>query len=959
LFMVGGVVGVNVASHKHPENLYFSGKIYAPYAQVSPCLASVQDNNLDWNHVINYYGGEAEDLTDEVERSISSSWAYGDYKIGLSSAFDSPVTEGSNHYIGTGASKRYINYDPSEVETIDGNKYINADKLLHHNRYGAHPRRNSTVLWWTRTDNLGSDTYASVAPSDPTDWTKGDQNIFPQRNKNVTTYPDYYMYYEQGVNRGTKHIPTATDYETGIEKNIENLMGKSGAKKLVLTLTDLNKGQRGFDPHTFSVEATGDDAAGLTYQWYVDGVAKGTSNTQSVDPSFSYDKGYQDGTHVFVVAKKDATVVAQATGYIPVARLRYKDSESAGTKTEGVHTYVKDPGTKDHPYLIKNEKELRLLSEQLTQPGNLRQEYVYFTGFNNNNKCYFRNSVGNNASQNPVGYNQAYYELDGNVELNTSYDFMPIGPNSAPVYNNDGTYGNRNNNFSFVGSFDGKGYKIKGLRQKWYAGYVNENGSTYAWGLFSCIGSTGQYYKVGETTASNAAVRNLIIDDAVLTHDTSNTSFYYNNGSASSRGNRCFVGPLAGIAGNYSTIENISVINSTITDDGSSEYELAAQRLSIGGVVGRATAGITDDNQTLANAKMRYLSSDANIDIQHAEFTNVTSAEQTQYFLIGGIVGSLHSNAAQNTVPFPTPSFYSGKVRARNAIIGPIFAYAAWSGNTNKGYLDFARHFTAKTSAAATFDATGMYYSSNKTDGADQPGFRIYNGTTYKAINDEYPSVTTDWGDRNIKGVSTHTNSNVYTESPRDLYEYQGVNQGNFETLLSPTVTTAFNDYSSLLTDEQTLLEDYKWAWSTNAASQPVVTIGEVSGLYVTAKDTYDGTTVTSHVLEATVNSASEGARTYQWYRKMRTETSPGVWKNDTVAIDDATSASYTATPSVHNQYIIVRATINGESAYSDPILIEKNQNITATIDKEAGVEPVKWIMKATVATDAVTPLDS
>jgi hypothetical protein len=113
---------------------------------------------------------------------------------------------------------------------------------------------------------------------------------------------------------------------------------------------------------------------------------------------------------------------------------------------------------------------------------------------------------------------------------------------------------------------------------------------------------------VGETTATNAAVRNLIIDDAVFTHKTDNTSFYYNNGSATSKANNCYICPLAGIAGNYSTIENISVTNSKITDDGSSTYYLAAKRLSIGGVVGRATAGITNDNGTLANSVMRYLS---------------------------------------------------------------------------------------------------------------------------------------------------------------------------------------------------------------------------------------------------------------------------------------------------------------------------------------------------------------
>ena len=933
LFIVGGVVGVNVNPHKHSENLYFSGRINAPYAEVAPCVASVQDNNPDWNHYINYSGGETEDNTDEVERSVSSSWSYGDYKIGLTSELATPTQDGSsdNYYIGSGSTKRYVNFKSSDVEEdIGGTKYIAADKLLHHNRYFAHARRSSTVLWWTRSDNLGSDTYASVAPADASDWKDGEQNIFPQRNKNVTTYPSYYMYYEQGVNRGTKHLPSAvsSEYETAIEKNVENLMGKTGAEDLILTIYDANKGKRGFVEHNFSVEAkdaAGNDVSGLTYQWYVDGVAKGTSNTQAVTPAFKIGQGYQEGINVIVVAKKGGVTVAQATSYLPVVRLRFKGSDTAGTKTDGVHEYVYDAGTKEHPYLLGCESDLRLLSEQMKQPSNLRQEYIHFSnGLNSGNKCYYRSQTQNIASNNPIGYGQAYYELDSNIDFSADSDdspFEPIGPNGTVPFSTDGTYGNYNNNFAFAGSVDGKGYTIKNLRETWYAGYVN-NGAVSAWGLFSGIGTTAQYYKVGETTATRAAVRNLIIDGAVFTHDTANRSFYYPGTDASAtsgNANNCFIGPLAGVAGNYSIIENISVTNTKITDEGSLEYKLAAKRLSIGGVIGRATAAVNDDNKTLANTTLRYLSSNADIDIQHAEFTSLADAAHQQQFNIGGIVGSIFSNDAANTVPYPRPSIYTGKVCARNAFVGPTFGYVAWNGNSNKGFLDFAKHFTAKTSATATFDATGMFYSS----------FQIHDGTNYQPITDAYPSVTSNWGDRNIKGVSTHTNSNVYTDSPKDLYEYQGVNQGIYKETIDPTVIAAFNDYSSLEAEEQALLSDYKWAWSTSGGD-PVVTIGEVSGLYVSAKDTYSGSSLTDHhELVATVNSASTGDPHYQWYKKARVNNA-----NHDIPIDGKTSATYTAIPTIHNQYIFVRATIGGDHADSDVILIPKTDNITAKASK-------------------------
>ncbi len=967
LFTVGGVIGVSCDPHKYPENLYFSGKIKAPYAIVAPCVGSTRDNDLKYDYVANYYSGEVEGNTDEVERSASSSWHYGDYKIGLSSDFTSTVEE--NGYFGTpgNVNCRYLNFSSSAV---DGNNYLTVtpENFIRHNRFKGTPRRSSTVLWWSDVSNTNA-----TSENNTTDWRLGSQVMYPEFTKNEAVFPSYYMYYAQGVNRDTKYLSTdggassvASKYETAAEKNVENAMGASGAKDITLTLTDNNKGQRGFDAHEFEVAATGDDASNLTYQWYVDGVAQGTGTTQSVTPSFNYTQGYQNGVSVIVQALDGSSnILAQAVGYLPVARLDFKGSESVGTKTTGVHTYTYDAGTKEHPYLIKDEKDLRLMSEQMKQTTSMRQEFIHFSsGLNNGNACYYRDMVQNVATNSQISYNQAYYELAANITLNTSYNFTPIGPISYPLYHSDGNHGTYNNNFTFAGVFDGKGYKISGLRQTWSAGYANENVNS-VWGLFSCIGSPTQYYKVGGTTATNAAVRNLIIDDAVFTHKTDNTSFYYNNGSATSKANNCYIGPLAGIAGNYSTIENISVTNSKITDEGSSTYKLAAKRLSIGGVVGRATAGITNDNGTLANAEMRYLSSDADIDIQYAEFNATNNASAMQQFNVGGIIGSLHSNATQNTVPFPRPSVYTGRIRARNATVGPNFGHVTWSGFNTYNYRMIAAHWTGKTTPTATFDATGMYYSN--FDIYTESTKRNYSGTNYtagyKRITDAYPSVTSNFGDRNIKekpsfpDPNSGTNSDVTAgnyASDGEMYEYQGVNEGIFAEASSTEVTDAFNDYSTLTDDQQLLIKDYKWNWSSDTGSnvgglRPIVTIGEVSGLFVVAKDTYTGTSLTEdHVLTATVNSASTETRYYQWYKKVRVAD-----VDQDVAIDGATAASYTATPNIHNQYIFCRATIGESHADSEVLLIPKTDEITASADK-TGSEGA-WTMQAKLSLSPTT----
>lgn len=982
-FTVGGVVGVHVNPHKYFENLYFSGKVFAPFAIVAPCLASTQDNSSSYDHIINYYSGESESNTDEVERSASSSWHYGSYKIGIYSDLATPTQEsGDNYYAPANyASKRYVNYKASDVETIDGYNYVDASKLLRHNRFQGTPRRSSTILWWTErnSDANNQDSKPSVAPTTTSDWCKGEQYMFPEYSKNAAVFPWYYMYYAQGVNRDTKYLSVdggassvASKYETAAEKNVDNAMGKSGAKNITLTLTDNDKGKRGFDAHSFSVTATGSNVGDISsYQWYVDGVAQGTGNSINVEPSFNYTQGYQNGTSVIVQALDGSSnILAQAVGYIPVARLRFQGSETTGTITNNVHTYVKDAGTKEHPYLIGSDKDLRLLSEHIKQSGSIRQENVYFTGFNSGNLCYFRSIIGNNANNSQMGYGQANFELDANIEMNKSYDFIPIGANSYPVYHTEGTNGTYNNNFSFVGVLDGKGYKISGLRQTWGAGYANSNTTNVYWGLFSEIGSTSQYNKVGESSATRAAVRNLIIDDAVITHDTSNRSFYYpgtDELATSGNANNCFIGPLAGIAGNYSTIENISVTNSKITDDGSLEYKLAAKRLSIGGVIGRATAGVTNDNATLANATLRYLSSDTDIDIQHAEFSNTGNSTQIQAFNVGGIVGSIHSNDAANTVPFPRPAVYTGRARARNATIGPVFGYVSWNGFTNYNFLQIANHYVGKTSATGNFDATGMFYSNydiyTESSKRNASGNNYIEG--YKRITDSYPSPVTNFGDRNIKEKATHPTNNSYNNiastanyvSDGDMYEYQGVNEGNYAESSSAEVTDAFNDYSSLLTDEQELIQDYKWNWSSDPGSniggiRPVVTIGEVKGLFVVAKDTYNGEEITDHILKATVNTASTAPITYQWYKKERVN-----GENQIIAIDGATSDTYTATPNIHNQYIFVRASIDDSHDDSDVILIPKTDNITASASKigSAGNWTLSADLSLTPTTSATT----
>ena len=240
-------------------------------------------------------------------------------------------------------------------------------------------------------------------------------------------------------------------------------------------------------------------------------------------------------------------------------------------------------GTSSNPYLIGCKEELQLLS-------------------------YLSNQKGSNVynSRTTTEYNQAYYMLDDNVNMSGITDFTPIGA----VKDN---YQTEN---CFRGYFDGKGYTIEGIRIGWLAGDVNAEVNR-VWGLFGAV--------QGVSTSQKAVIQNLVIKDAVLTHKTDNTSFYYGNESTG-HANNCYVGVLAGIVGANTTIQNIEVSGCSIIDTGSSSYNIANHTLSVGGIIGRAQYSFSTDGDINSSTVIRLLSSDCDITINNAAFASSDAA---------------------------------------------------------------------------------------------------------------------------------------------------------------------------------------------------------------------------------------------------------------------------------------------------------------------------------------------
>lgn len=326
-FVVGGVVGRINTPYRLPESLYYSGKIYAPFAMVGPIVGVFNQNTATAAYAYNDYSGENVATAATAELEIKEqNWYYNGYKIGLSSA----VT--SNNTTESPVSEDGINY-----------LTIGENTLTNFNSISGTPKHSKTILAYTAS---------------------GAGGINPAWSTNSATYAADYMYYMQGVNRGNF---VADDQVATIKEQV-----LSGAFAL-LTLTDANAdltqaANRGVITHTLTATASAADS----FKWYVDGVEQSeTSTTCDVKPLIV-------GSTVKVEAIKAGKVIKSVECKVnSVPRV----GKSLGTPT----TY----GTKNNPYLIGSAEELQLLSYLSTLPTTTVIEQD-FTSANHYNRAYYK-----------------------------------------------------------------------------------------------------------------------------------------------------------------------------------------------------------------------------------------------------------------------------------------------------------------------------------------------------------------------------------------------------------------------------------------------------------------------------------------------------------------------------------------------------------------------------------------
>ncbi len=808
--VAGGVIGMMNAPVQLPENLFYSGQINAPLAVVAPVVGTFLSNIDTEAYVYDDYAGISAQYITPAEWEKASTWYYNGYKIGLSSDVTSQTARTKN-YKDTQVAGGYLTVDNTTFGT--NNSITGLDKL------------SRTVLAYNVSNK--------------------DQNygIFPKWSTDAATYPKYYMYYMQGVNRGqfvldTKVEALKTDILDGVGMLID------------MTLEDLNgdatvNANRGLIEHTLKVTTTADD---VTYRWYVNGISKSTNAEFQVTPDF-------DGVSITVEGIK-AGKVAKRLYYNIRPVLRVKDP------TATIY------GTKDNPYLIGTATDMQLLSNLSTIPNNVVWERTYKSSDH---------------------YNRAYYELENDIDMSGITDFTPIGfPKSNDT---GGVVSGYHQNFVFDGIFDGKGHTIRGLKETWHAGALNTNDQNMGWGLFAAVGNSGAQKKVGESVASQAIIRNLVIDGAVLKHKTDNTSFYYNNGT-SGNANNCMVGVLAGIVSCNTLIQNIEIRNSKITDEGSSEYKLATRGLYVGGAIGSLQKEFKSTGDLPANTQIQHVAAHVDITLNKAAFTcgdaDKKPAEMGQ-FNVGGIVGravATNATLAQMQGVMPKYTLYSGTVDAPKAWISPVVAAVRAKEQNGNDWKNYSKQWEGNNASAATqISVTNAQY------------YNFTIGSTL--ITDVVPNNKCGLGGRTM---SVHSDG---YDAPitYDALKYQGVNYGA-RNIAEKGVSLG------LLNTER--VDGYSFVWDETGTFVHLTT------------DPYIDLTLNrlNNNFTAEMEGAAVAPATYTWKVSFDGEN----WHN----IEGQTSDKYTVPVSLKTKYVKATTTVDAKEYTSVIEIVDADKDLLA-----------------------------
>lgn len=890
-FAVGGIAGSVNAPNKDanglcgmPENIIFKGgKIYAPYAATSPTVPNFNSGTAANNNLTT----EAVTTIDALDKAKVKTWYYSDYELGLSPDL---LKTSDNVVVGKSETPTTGKFRLNCEATFNGTmQYItvNNNTFEKQNRYQDNLRDSWTVLWWTTQNS-----WASGGPTAAL-FTNEEQPIYPQSNfgtvgtAELTKFP-YYMYFYQGVaNANYVEDAVADKIIKGIEGNMTEA---AKANPVTLTITNDKENERGFANRTLTVKAVSNETdvtGSYTYQWYVNGKADGTSTTKTLTPH------WRDGQGITVNALKDETVVATATYTLAPGVLHTKKS-IADASAEAVRSDINARGTKTNPYIIDCDAALRQWSYLSTAHTATLWESIIKPV-----SPFPTNQIAGH-------YGRAYYELGADITMGID-PFIPI---SHVGYGSDGTYGTYSNNWIFQGNFDGKGHKISGLKITWGAGQYNGNGTNIYYGLFGAVGHSAQTAKWGDgSTASNTVIKNLIIDGAVLTHDINNKTFSYKKDYTHITGNNfnnCMVGVLAGIVNDYTTIQNIDIRNSQITDNGSSAYDLATQGLYVGGAIGSVQRDYKTTSTAITSVDIQHIAAKVDITLTHAAFADGNAKAQVGLFNVGGIVGrymATSATQAQMQVIMPKYTIYSGTINAEKAWISPVIAATRFTSQNGGEYKHFSKQWEGNNADAA---------SQIKITNAQYYNFNIYYDGS-KAIDESYPANTCKLG---LRPITPHADGQDETSSTYTASKYQGVNYAARYVALNSTL--------ELLNKERT--DGYSFAWDGSVVK---MTTNPYVGISLVRTKDSDGND--TNKFTAVMEGVEPAPETYKWEVSFDNKT----WHE----ISGETGKTYNVPVSLKTKYVRATAKVNTTDYITLEDVVEADKELCNPAITKGGTE--------------------
>ena len=290
----------------------------------------------------------------------------------------------------------------------------------------------------------------------------------------------------------------------------------------------------------------------VAYSLKTDNIPDGSTLTWTINGK-DFTDGVSDDGRTVTIPLSSTVRKAKVTITCPGSDAKYLEFDiepkNYGEDYNGKHFYADSfdngSGTKDDPYIIKNDMQLALLAHNVTN-GNAEQ---MFSG--------------------------KYFKLSDNINLNKGF-WMPIG-----------TWSTKTKHF-FAGKFDGDGHTISNMHISWTAS--DENSVEASWGLFSRL------YGKSSNEDGYAVVTNLVIDNAKVEKKTG----YQPVGNGTVK-----IGVLAGDLTDNAEISNVIIQNSEVTDN--DETYSTAGKYRTGGIVGYLDGKRYKIYNIAADTEMRML----------------------------------------------------------------------------------------------------------------------------------------------------------------------------------------------------------------------------------------------------------------------------------------------------------------------------------------------------------------